>query len=328
MVKTTGYQPISTSKKELQVIFCTTMPSLLCSLIGQHFLGINPSFHLAGREEKYASTIQFQYMDKLSDAGAPGSLSRGVALLKLLATAGVRGMALTDIAVKARIPHPTVHRVLQQLVSERLVDRHPELRRYRLGPLAFELGLASATFYDIRDLCDAAMANLAGASEDTTYLVVRSGFEAVCMHRREGSFPIRTLILDVGSRRPLGVGAGGLALLSAMDDVERSAIIERVTPMLAGYEGLDAAVLQEACLQTRKRGYSLIKSTINLGVTAVGQVFYSSVGQPMGALSVAALSQRMTAQRIEATVKNLDVACKDLGRRLRERQMVDWSIQY
>lgn len=265
-------------------------------------------------------------MDKLPDAGAPGSLSRGVALLKLLATAGVRGMALTDIAVKAGIPHPTVHRVLQQLVSERLVDRHPELRRYRLGPLAFELGLASATFYDIRDLCDAAMANLAGASEDTTYLVVRSGFEAVCMHRREGSFPIRTLILDVGSRRPLGVGAGGLALLSAMHDDERSAIIERVTPMLAA--GLNAAVLQEACLQTRKRGYSLIKSTINLGVTAVGQVFYSSVGQPMGALSVAALSQRMAAQRIEATAKILDVACKDLGRRLRERQMVDWSLQY
>lgn len=266
-------------------------------------------------------------MNKNTEAAA-GSLSRGVVLLKLLATAGVRGMALTDLASKAQIPHPTVHRVLQQLVAERLVDRHPELRRYRLGPLAFELGIASATFYDIRDLCNAAMANLAGASEDTTYLVVRSGFDAVCMHRREGSFPIRTLILDVGSRRPLGVGAGGLALLSAMEQDERETIIERVAPALSAFEGLNAAVLTEACTQTRKRGFSLIKSTINLGVTAVGQVFYSSMGQPMGALSVAALSQRMSPQRIEGAAAMLDVACKELGRQLRERQMVDWSIQY
>jgi len=258
-------------------------------------------------------------------AGAtPGSLSRGVLLLKLLATAGARGLALTQIAALTQIPHATVHRILQQLVHARLADRHPQLRRYRLGPLAFELGMAGATLYDIRDLCEGLMDQLAGASEDTVYLVMRSGFEAVCMHRREGSFPIRALVLDVGSRRPLGVGAGGLAILAAIADEEREAILARICPALAPYKGLNAQSVRRACHLTRGRGYALIEGTINLGVTAVGHVFYSSMDQAIGALSVAALSQRMTPARIEHSAALLRQACLQLTQRLHASRVSDW----
>src|SRR3954468_11244875 len=99
-----------------------------------------------------------------SDAG---SLKRGVLLLRLLATAGSRGLALTDIAARAALPHPSAHRVLKQLLDERLVEHNPESRRYRLGPLAFELGLAGSTMFDIRDLCEPQMRALAESSADT-----------------------------------------------------------------------------------------------------------------------------------------------------------------
>lgn len=152
-----------------------------------------------------------------------GSLKRGVALLKLLATAGVRGLPLTEVAEKSGVPHPSAHRVLWQLIAERLVEHNAETRRYRLGPLAFELGVAGSTMYGIRDLCEPSMNVLVKATEDTIYLVVRSGFDAVCMHRCAGSFPIRTLVLEVGSRRPLGAGAGGLAGHPGRDQRGRTA---------------------------------------------------------------------------------------------------------
>jgi DNA-binding IclR family transcriptional regulator len=151
-----------------------------------------------------------------STAADTGSLRRGVRLLRLLATAGARGSSLTDLASETGMPHPSVHRVLKQLQAERLVEHNPDTRRYRLGPLTFELGLASSTLFDIRDLCEPAMRRLAECTADTVYLVCRSGFDAVCIHRLEGAFPIRTLVLEVGSRRPLGVGAGGLAVLAAI----------------------------------------------------------------------------------------------------------------
>jgi len=255
-----------------------------------------------------------------------GSLKRGVLLLKLLATAGAKGLPLSEIAAKSGMPHPTAHRVLGQLGAERLVERHAELKRYRLGPLAFELGVAGSTMFDIRDLCNESMDGLSVATEDTVYLVVRSGFDAVCMHRREGSFPIRTLVLEVGSRRPLGAGAGGLAILSAIDHPERMDIIDRVGPTLRAYGLPTSEALTKACERARSEGLALIQNTINFGVTAVGQPFRDGMGQPVGALSVAALSQRMTAQRIRHIAKLLKNACTDVEKRLRLKRRSGWQV--
>lgn len=258
--------------------------------------------------------VHLSNMKTISDAG---SLKRGVLLLKLLATAGARGLALTELAAKAQLPHPTVHRLLGQLGAERLALHDPETRRYKMGPLMFELGVAGSTMYDIRDLCEPSMAALARSTEDTVYLVVRSGFDAVCMHRLEGTFPIRTLVLEVGSRRPLGVGAGGLAILAAIDEDERLQIIERVMPNLAAFGSLTTEALTQACVQTRDSGLAVIQNRVSLGVTAVGVHFCDSIGQAIGALSVAALTQRMTANRIRLIAEELRVARLDVEQLLR-----------
>jgi DNA-binding IclR family transcriptional regulator len=254
----------------------------------------------------------------VSDAG---SLKRGVVLLKLLATAGARGMALTELALKAGIPHPSAHRVLRQLLDEGLVARQSDTPRYKLGPLAFELGLASSTLYDIRDLCEPAMTELADKTEDTIYLVVRSGFDAVCMHRREGNYPIPALVLQVGSRRPLGVGAGGLAILAAIAQEERDIIIDRVGPSLGAFGQLTEDALKASCVQTRKTGLAVIQNRVNLNVTAVGRHFCDSMGQAMGALSVAAQAQRMTARRIEKIGDMLLKACASVESGVRSKRV-------
>ncbi|MGJ7530036.1 IclR family transcriptional regulator [Variovorax sp. GB1P17] len=252
-----------------------------------------------------------------SDAG---SLKRGVVILKLLATAGPRGLALTELSEKSQIPHPSVHRILGQLAAERLAVFNDELRRYKLGPLAFELGVASSTMHDIRDLCEPAMDVLARETGDTVYLVVRSSFDAVCMHRREGTFPIRALVLEVGSRRPLGVGAGGLAILSAIDDEERASIIERVGPSLSAFGKLSTQDLAEACVQARALGAAVIQNRVSLGVKAVGVPFRDSMGQAVGALSVAALSQRLSQRRIAQVADMLRGATQSVEILLRKRK--------
>ena len=256
-----------------------------------------------------------------SDAG---SLRRGTALLRLLATAGPRGASLTDLAAQSGLPHPSAHRVLKQLQAEGLAEHNPASRRYRLGPLSFELGLAGSTMFDIRDLCEPAMRALASATADTVYLVTRSGFDAVCAHRLEGSFPIRTLVLEVGSRRPLGVGAGGLAILAAVPQEERQDIVERVAPLLARFGGLDAAHLLRACERTGSAGYSTITGTVNLGVSAVGRAFRNSLGHPVGALSVAAMSQRLPAERMVEIAERLVQGCQDVEALLRSTRRGNW----
>ena len=256
-------------------------------------------------------------MTSSSDAG---SLKRGVAFLKLLATGGARGCPLSELAEKSGVPHPSAHRILKQLIAERLVVHDAQTHRYRLGPLAFELGLAGSMLHDIRDLCEPAMAALSRETEDTAYLVVRSGFEAVCLHRLEGDFPIRTLVLQVGSRRPLGVGAGGLAVLAAIAPEEREAIIERVAPALPAFGKLTDAGLRLACEETARAGVAVIQNRVSLGVTAVGAHFCDSMGQVMGAVSVAALTQRMTAARVRRIAQQVRAAAAQIELSIRTRK--------
>ena len=161
-------------------------------------------------------------------ASTSRSVERSLQLVRLLATAGRRGLALTDLARMTDLSHSTVHRLLQQLVSERLASQMDQSRRYALGPLAYELGIAAAPRFDIWQPARALLRAFAEEVGDTVYLVVRSGREAVCLERIEGPSPVRVLTLDTGSRRPLGLGAGGLAILAALPEDERQLVIDSI----------------------------------------------------------------------------------------------------
>ena len=75
---------------------------------------------------------------------------------------------------------------------------------------------------------------IAERTGDTVFLNVRSGPDVLCIDRKEGTFPIKTLIIEVGNRRPLGVGAGGIALLMPLPDEELERVVSANEARLKG----------------------------------------------------------------------------------------------
>jgi DNA-binding IclR family transcriptional regulator len=251
-----------------------------------------------------------------------GTIRRANLLLRLLATAGKRGLALTEISTRSALPHPTVHRLLKQLSAEGLIFQQEESRRYSLGQVIYELGLAAAEIFDLRHVCRPVLEKISAETEDTSYFVMRSGFDAVCIDRCEGSFPIRTITLEIGSRRPLGVGAGGLAILAACSDEEFERVIQVTGPRLAEFGKLDAAQQREAVDITREAGYSLVRNRVTLGVTAIGLPFRDSMQRPIGAVSVGAIDSRMTAQRRTQITRLLTEQVREIERAIRRLNTV------
>ena len=45
-----------------------------------------------------------------------------------------------------------------------------------------------------------------------------SRHDLVCIDRKTGDYPIKVFTVEIGIRRPLGVGAGSIAVLAAMPD--------------------------------------------------------------------------------------------------------------
>jgi DNA-binding IclR family transcriptional regulator len=153
------------------------------------------------------------------------SIRRVSALLREVAAAGQAGLRLSELAARTQLEHATAHRMLKVLRAERWMERDEETKRYFLGPLVFELGLCMPIKSDFRRVFQPALTKLSIETKDTVYLNVRSGCDFVCMAREEGTFPIRAMLHDVGGRRPLGIGASGIALLMELDDEQVESVI-------------------------------------------------------------------------------------------------------
>lgn len=223
------------------------------------------------------------------------SIERVVAMLRVVASRGRAGMRLGDVVAASGLPTSTCFRMLQRLEVEGLVERHPVTRKYFLGPLLHELGLLARARVELAERCEATLADLADETHDTVYLSERRGLEAVCTARALGSYPIKALTLDVGIRRPLGVGAGGLAILCALGEQEADEIIEANAPRYAKLSKLSALQVRAAVREGRERGYAFLDSPVFPGTAALGVAFPAAA--PFAAISVAAVSARLDAAR-------------------------------
>lgn len=225
------------------------------------------------------------------------ALQRALAVLRVIASRGHGGLRLAEIARHVRLERPTVHRILKCLCEEGVAAQDPASRRYHLGHLAFELGLAAAPQFSLRELCARPLTRLAERSGDTVFLTVRSGYDTVCIDRREGSFPIKALLLDVGTRRPLGVGAGGLALLMPLADDAIDEILQANATRLAAYSGLTVPRLASLVKRAQSTGYALNDVHLTHGALSLALSIRTRFGDPFAALSIGAIEARMSPAR-------------------------------
>ena len=237
-----------------------------------------------------------------SVASGAQTVTRAIHVLKLIASQPPEGARLVDVAQWLGLERPTAHRLLQALTAEGMLVQHRESRRYSLGSVVFELGLAAAHRFNLNALCLPVLTRLSKWVGDTSFLFVRSGDDAVCIARVPGPLPIQTPVVPAGSRQPLGVNAGGLALLSAMPDVEVDKVLQSVSLRLQAYEGLDIDLLRQHLYKARRTGYALIANHAVPGIAAVGLPILDATRQPIAAVTVATTVPNMQPRRIVSEV--------------------------
>ncbi len=255
----------------------------------------------------------------VSRADGLKTVKRAASVLRALSEHGASGTRLSDLAAATGLHKATTYRILATLVGEGLVEQD-QGRRYHLGAEIWILGMAAAPRFDIRQLAAPALDRISQATGDTVFLSIRSKLEAICIDRREGSFPIRTLTLEIGSRRPLGLGAGSLALLAFLpaDEIERT--IAANAKSLARYRGFAPDDLRKLVAESRANGYAFNDGRIIPGMSAVGVPVFGYRDRPAAALSCAAISNRMEQDRRPTIVALLLKEAKAIARQLDPRK--------
>lgn len=249
------------------------------------------------------------------------TIQRASLLVRLIASRSRTGMRLAEVVQHSKLERPTAHRILKCLVEEGFLMQAGDSHQYFLGPLIFELGLAASPQFNLSDICRASLQRIADKTGDTVFLSVRSGYDSVCIDRSEGAFPIKALTLEVGARRPLGVGAGGLALLLRLSDEAVEEIVRANAKRLGAFHKLTVPVLQKALKRSQQLGYALNDTHIVAGATTLGLPIVNRYGHPFAAITMAAISSRMSTERQAELVAILRAEIAVIERAMQERTL-------
>jgi DNA-binding IclR family transcriptional regulator len=226
------------------------------------------------------------------------SLQRAVAVLRALGGGASR---VSEVAKTLDYTQATTHRLLQQLVQEGLVEQLAD-KRYALSLGLFELAARAGERGGLRGQFRPALLRLGAALGDSVFLLVRAGFDAMCLDRWEGPFPIRSFTGDIGGRVPLGVGQGSMAILANLSEGEREEVIRHNVPRLAAMGPFDAVYLRTEIAKVRRQGYADTNSGLIEGMAGVGVPVFDARGEVVAALSVGTLSARLKGERLQVVV--------------------------
>lgn len=234
------------------------------------------------------------------DLSGSQSVDRALRLLALVGRESASGLPLSEIVEESGLNKPTVRRLLLALMRAGLVEQEARTRRYHLGEEAFVLGLLSGQRHGLLDLAMASLHALSDTTQDTSFFSIRRDRFAICLHREEGTWPVRTHALQAGDQHPLGVGAGSLAMLALMPDAESTAMIEANRAVLtARYPAYSPAQLITDISLARQQGFALNPGRIVTNSWGIGVGVRYPDGRIAGALSIAAIDSRMQPQRQE-----------------------------
>ena len=237
-------------------------------------------------------------------------ISRAAEILRAIPRGTPIGRRLRDIALSTGLTEPTVRRILLALMHEKFVVQDADTKLYRLGALAFELGLAAGANSRMLEVCRPHIRSLASDTGATAILVMRTGMETVCLEQVDGPFPLRSQSAKVGERLLLGVGTGGATLLAQMSDKE---IDEILSASAFDNSPVSREEIRERVSRSRKKGFTDISDKPIPGIRGVAVVIPTTRGLPTLSLSLADQHERMTDEHVARVLPVLTVTADRIG---------------
>ena len=232
------------------------------------------------------------------------NLNSGLAVLELLGH-HVDGLPLRDIANALDLSRSTAHRLLNALVVLGYVSQEGELSPYRLTMKLASIGLRYLSLAGVNRLVQPVLDRLAAQSGDLARMSLVEDDRLIWIAMAQGSKaglrydPISPL----GEDLTLFCSSNGQAWLSCLSDEKALEIVARQGWGDPGRYGPNAPKTIKDfldCLhRARETGYAIIHEAYALGISSVATAVRSPEGQhPIGVLSIAGPSPRLTDQRI------------------------------
>lgn len=220
---------------------------------------------------------------------------RLAAVIDAIAANAHLGMRQVDLVNATGLNKGTIHRILAGLVSCDLVTFDDASNRYFIGSKIVSWSSAGQLRSSLVEQLRPILASICETLGDTVYLTLKHGNRATYIERFIGSYPLKALPREVGEQRPLGIGAGPLAILCGLESDAFEVTMKEIEPDLRSF-GMRESTLRALVDRSRQLGYALHTGEIQDGMVAIGLPIRKGPSI-VGAVSVAATGQRLTEEK-------------------------------
>ncbi|MGO4690169.1 IclR family transcriptional regulator [Glaciibacter sp. 2TAF33] len=228
---------------------------------------------------------------------------------------GEAGVGVTQVADSLAVDKSQASRTLKILAEYGLVDRDPRTRAFRLGWRIFQMAQSAGEQHLVAS-ASLVLEQLLAVLDESVYVSVRSGIEAVTVAQREANHSIQA----TSQHWTLDLTAVGRVLLSDMSAGDIRALfadrpIQSARP--GGVQSIDS--LCEEIARVKAQGYCVVVDEFETGLLAIAAPIHDHHGSVIAALGVSGPTFRL-ANRTDHAVEEVVAAARRLEVRLRSAE--------
>jgi len=219
-------------------------------------------------------------------------LERAMKLLDVLASHS-KPVPLKELAAASGLHTSTTHRILNDLVVGRYVDR-VDSGMYQLGMRLLELGSLVKRRLNVREVALEPMRELHRLTGQTVNLSLQQGDEIVYIERAWSESSGMQVVRAIGGHAPLHLTSTGKLFLSVADSRQ-----VRAYAMRTGLAGTtrnsitDLERLERELAIARRHGYARDNEELELGVRCIAAGIHDDSGKLLAGLSLSAPADRL-----------------------------------
>jgi DNA-binding IclR family transcriptional regulator len=267
--------------------------------------GITDILHRTNHNMKTEPSIE-------SDKTSIQVIERMVSLLDALAR-HPDPASLKELSIATGLHPSTAHRILNDMVLKRFVDR-AEPGSYRLGMRLLELGNIVKSRLNVREAALEFMRLLHRKTNQTVNLSVRQSDEIVYIDRAFSERSGMQVVRAIGGRAPLHLTSTGKLFLSVDDAKAVRSYATRTG--LSGHNKnsiTDLTKLERELSLVRARGYARDNEELELGVRCMAAGIRDDSGKLIAGLSISAPADRLQEDWLEDLITTANQISEVLG---------------
>ncbi len=242
------------------------------------------------------------------------TLERGLDVLMMCAAAERGGVTLTGVMDQLGLTRSTAYRLVKVLRNRGFLRSGGRPGHIELGYQLVQLGKVADTRVELSNACLPVLHELVAELGETTFVTVRSGWQALCFEQVECSRPVR-LSYRKGEQFPLYAGASGKIVMAHMSSHEREHVLSGELKVFTEPKYVEPERIRRDLAQIRRQGFAQTAGELDTDAWAVCVPILLWDGKFVAGLNVAGPVHRSPGDKLETILARL----KDAANRIADR---------